>query len=476
MCGIAGALTLRPGTSHATESVARMSVAVSHRGPDGDGLWFSDDRRVCLAHRRLSIIDLATGQQPMTDPDTGVVIVFNGEIYNYRELRRSLMARGIDFTTQSDTEVLLRLYLFCGPSFLEQLRGMFAFALWDPRSRELLAARDRVGKKPFYYAVVDGCLLFASTFQAIRNELPGPSRVDPARVHDFLALGYVPAPGTIDPRIAKLAAGAVLVAGDDGVHTRSYWDIASAWAPFHGSREDAIDNLDELLNTAVAIRLRSDVPLGVFLSGGIDSSLVAAIAARHATERIQTFSIGFDEQHVDERKHAARVAEYIGAEHHVFSSRVESLELLPELVHHFGEPFGDPSALPIWLLARETRRCVTVAVGGDGGDECFAGYEWYRTGDRLRRLASLSPSALRRLAASALRSTGATFGTLGRLGRATALLASGDAARFAELRSFLDPLLVDRLYAGSVRDAALGERPSGTDLLERAYDDDMVTP
>lgn len=479
MCGIAGVFGLRPGTAIDRAVAERMSLAVAHRGPDGTGHWHSGDGRVSFAHRRLSIIDLETGAQPMADPATGVVIVFNGEIYNYIELRQELRAQGVCFHTQSDTEVLLRLYLEHGTAAVERLRGMYAFALWDPRAGQVFAARDRIGKKPFYYAVDGERFLFASTFHAVRAELSGPAETDPRCVHEFLVSGYVRAPRTIDPRVSKLPAGTLLTAGREGVQVARYWDIANRLAPFEGSYEEALDALDEILNTAVAIRLRSDVPLGVFLSGGVDSSLVAAVAARQSDRRILTFSVGFDDPRFDERVHAARIAEHIGSEHHAFQSHFNILDLLPDLVRHYGEPFGDPSALPIWLLAERTRRHVTVAVGGDGGDEGFAGYDWYRTAERVRGLGRWLPRSVWRAGASAAGATGAAFGRAGRLARSLSLLSYDHHARFSHLRAFIDPLLARRLYAGDLK-AFTSTTPGGgaetdPDEFPDASDGDPMT-
>jgi asparagine synthase (glutamine-hydrolysing) len=453
MCGIAGAFAIRPATRVDPGIVERMTRMLAHRGPDGTGIWHDEAFRVCLGHRRLSIIDLATGAQPMDDAESGAVITFNGEIYNYKELRADLIAKGASFRTESDTEVLLRCFARRGLEFVEDLGGMFAFALWDPHASRLLLARDRVGKKPLYFAVHGNILYFASSFHAVKSAIAARHSTQLEEVAGFLSLGYIPAPRTIHPSIQKLAAGSMAVVDEQGVKVIRYWDFARSAVPFTGTWDDAIDRLDALIRTAVALRLRSDVPLGVFLSGGVDSSLVAAVAAQLAGTRVRTFTMGFGEAGFDETAHAAAVARHIGSEHHEFESRFETLNLVPRLVRHFGEPFGDPSAIPTWLLAEQTRKHVTVAVGGDGGDEGFGGYGWYNTAARVRRIRRAVPGPIARLGAAALGSSGAAFGAMGRLARATALLADNEAQAYAGLRSLFDSGLAHRAFKPELREA-----------------------
>lgn len=488
MCGIAGAVALTTDARPDPRRVAAMSCLIAHRGPDGEGLWRSPSGRACLAHRRLSIIDLATGQQPMVSDDGATGLVFNGEIYNYKELRRDLESRGARFHTESDTEVLLRLVEELGAGSVQPLRGMFAFAAWDDRAGRLTMVRDRVGKKPLYYTADDGCLYFASSLRSLEESSPQRWEVDPAAVDAFLTLGYVPAPGTIYQGIAKLEAGMVLEADADGIRQRRYWDFAPAADPFDGSYDDAVDRLGELLDSAVALRLRSDVPLGVFLSGGIDSSLIAAVAARQSTVQISTFSIGFDVEGFDESVYAQQVADRLGTNHRLFRARPDLLATLPEMVLHYGEPFADSSALPTWLLAQHTRPHVTVALGGDGGDEGFAGYEWYRTAARLARVTRAVPERAFALASSTV---GGLLGTAfagsrraGQARRRMAILGAPDAAhRFAELRTFVSAADARSLYAGDLAEArrngpgasqllaALYQRAGGSELRRMRYVD-----
>src|SRR5881628_2255230 len=284
--------------------------------------------------------------------DGQIALVFNGEIYNYRELRQFLSDQGARFHTASDTEVLLRTYEQYGSEAVHYLRGMFAFAVWDGRRGELVLARDRVGKKPLFYTLDDDRCYFASTLGALRDTDPRPRRVSLAALDAFLTLGYVPAPQSIWEGISKLPAGTILRVSSSGSRSLRYWALEKAVQPFTGRFAEAVEQLEDLLTTAVTLRLRSDVPLGLFLSGGIDSSLVTAIAARHGRGEALTFSIGFAEAAFDESGYAQRVAHHLGTRHRTFTGRPEMLDVLPPLMRHFGEPFGDDAALAVWMLAR----------------------------------------------------------------------------------------------------------------------------
>ena len=470
MCGIAGAIGLRADRRPDPARVAAMSRLLAHRGPDGEGLWTSPSGRACFVHRRLSIIDLATGQQPMVDPGGRIGVVFNGEIYNYLDLRRELSSRGIALRTTSDTEALLYAFRERGPAAVDSLRGMFAFAAWNDETGRFLLARDRIGKKPLFYTVEEDILYFASTLRALRAGATSPWTVDLGAVDDFLALSYVPAPRTIYREVHKLEAGTLLAA--PSLVPERFWELAEPLPAFDGTRLEAVDRLDHLIRTAVRLRLQSEVPLGVFLSGGIDSSLVSAVAARESSSRIHTFSIGFGEAAFDESAHAAAVAKALGTEHHLFHARPDLLDALPEMVRHFGEPFGDSSALNVWLLSRETRRHVTVAVGGDGGDEVFGGYDWYRTAERLSRYQRLVPAPAIRFAAAAVAAAdpvGARVRRIGQLRRGLQVLGEADAARrFAALRTFIAEAEVRHLY-GPVLRGAHREQRTAADLLTDLY-------
>src|SRR6266581_5072376 len=373
MCGIAGIVN-KDGAPVDRELLTRMNEAIRHRGPDDDGFYFSDG--VGLAMRRLAIIDLAHGQQPIHNQDRTAWIVFNGEIYNYRELREQLEKLGHQLYTNSDTEAIVHAYDQWGTDCPKYLRGMFAFAIWDERTKSLFLARDRVGKKPLLYAQFDGQLVFGSEFNALLQH-PGVSRdVDYEAIHYYLSFICVPAPLTAYRAIRKLEPGHSLRWRNGEVKTERYWQLDFS-QKLNISEQEAGERVVDLLREAVRIRLMSEVPLGAFLSGGIDSSAVVALMAQESSEKVKTFSIGFDEQDFSELHHARRVAEYVGADHHEFIVRPNAMEILPTLVEHYGEPFADSSAIPSYYVSRETRQYVTVALNGDGGDECFAGYQRY---------------------------------------------------------------------------------------------------
>ncbi len=468
MCGIAGGIALIEGGRPDPETVRRMSGLLAHRGPDGEGLWISPSGRACFAHRRLSVIDLAGGGQPMVDSSGTCGIVFNGEIYNYLELRDALTREGETFRTSSDTEVLLRLVAREGEGCVEALRGMFAFVAWDDERGVLIAARDRIGKKPLFFVVEDDCLYFASSMGALREGVGGSYPIDEDAIDQYLTLGYIPAPRTIYRGIRKLPAATLMISHEGSLAFRRYWDLARETEPFEGSYDEAMNRLESLLETAVKIRLRSDVPLGVLLSGGIDSSLVTALAMRHSQEPVDTFSIGFGESGFDESAQAAKVARHLGARHHVLRLESNLIDLIPKAIAHFGEPYADASALPTWVLSALARRHVTVALGGDGGDEGFAGYEWYRTAARLGALADKVPAGVVRVASGAASTASGLFGSshrLGRLARGLGFLAAEDfGARFAALRCWFGARDAAFLYRKDFR------RRGAEDLISRAFE------
>ncbi|HEY0376083.1 MAG TPA: asparagine synthase (glutamine-hydrolyzing) [Pyrinomonadaceae bacterium] len=392
MCGIVGIVSPAEGPAVDRDLVGRMCEAIRHRGPDEDGFYFNGP--VGLGMRRLAIIDLAGGQQPIPNRDHTAWIVFNGEIYNYKELRARLEKLGHEFRTNSDTEAIVHAYDQYGADCPKHLRGMFVFAIWDERTRELLLARDRVGKKPLLYAHVNGQLIFGSEFQALLLH-PAVSRdVERDALHYYLSFMCVPAPLTAYRAIRKLEPGHTLRWKAGEVRVERYWE-PDFNKKVKWSEEEAGERAVEVLREAVRVRLMSEVPLGAFLSGGVDSSAVVALMSEEMSEPVKTFSIGFDEQDFSELHHARRVAEHVGADHHEFIVRPDALEVLPTLVEHYGEPYADSSAIPTYYVARETRKHVTVALNGDGGDECFAGYERYaamRIAEKYHRL----PGLLRR--------------------------------------------------------------------------------
>ena len=366
-----------------------MCAAITHRGPDEDGFYFNG--AVGLGMRRLAIIDLKSGQQPIHNQDRTAWIVFNGEIYNYRHLRDKLEKLGHTFYTNSDTEAIVHAYDQYGSDCPNHLRGMFAFAIWDERTQELFIARDRVGKKPLLFAQVNGQFVFGSEFSALLQHPDIPKDVDFEALNQYLSFMCVPAPLTAYRAIRKLEPGHSLRYRNGELKIERYWqpDFSNK---LDISEPEAGERTIEILRDAVKVRLMSEVPLGAFLSGGIDSSAVVALMAEESSTPVKTFSIGFEEQDFSELHHARRVAEHVGADHHEFIVRPDALEVLPILVEHYGEPYADSSAIPTYYVARETRRHVTVALNGDGGDESFAGYERYaamRLAERYRRIPAL---------------------------------------------------------------------------------------
>jgi asparagine synthase (glutamine-hydrolysing) len=372
MCGITGFI-YNSDTAVEREVLERMNRAIEHRGPDEDGFYIKEN--VAMAMRRLSIIDLAGGQQPMHTQDRTKWIVFNGEIYNYLELRADLDKRGHQFYTNSDTEAIVHLYDEFGEGCLEYLRGMFAFAIWDETDKSLFIARDRVGKKPLLYSHQrNGDLIFGSEFRAVLEHPSVGRDVDHAALDSYLTYLCVPAPQTAFKQIRKLEPGHWLKWKDGRIETRRYW-LPDFSKKINISEEDAIVETTRLVREATKLRMISEVPLGAFLSGGVDSSTVVALMAQESDKPVKTFSIGFEEQDFSELKYARRVAEHVGAEYNEFIVRPNALEILPTLVEHYGEPYADSSAIPTYYVSRETRKHVTVALNGDGGDESFAGYE-----------------------------------------------------------------------------------------------------
>ncbi len=357
------------------ELARAMTRVMTHRGPDSEGYHVQDG--VALGMRRLAIIDLATGDQPITNEDGSIVLVMNGEIYNFRELRAELAGRGHVFSTQADTEVIVHLYEEHGDDCVQHLRGMFAFALWDTRRRRLLLARDRMGQKPLYYANHGGSLCFGSEIKCLR-QWPGlPADIDMEAIHHYLTLQYIPDPLSAYKAIRKLPPAHRLVCENGQLRCERYWDIA--YGPKHTTPDaELAAELRDRFTEAVKLRLISDVPLGAHLSGGIDSSLVVAAMARTSDAPVKTFSIGFEEESFSELSHARTVAERYGTEHHEFTVSYGDIpDMMAAIVRACDEPFADSSALPMYYLSELTRQHVTVAMNGDGGDELFAGYQRY---------------------------------------------------------------------------------------------------
>lgn len=458
MCGIVG-ITDSNGGPIDESVLGAMCAALAHRGPDDEAYYFSREREsgsqsrfhgfasAGLGMRRLAIIDLATGKQPIHNEDQTVWVVLNGEIYNYTELRGELEAKGHRFYTQSDTEAIVHAYEEYGCDVPKYLNGMFAFGLWDVNNQRLLLARDRVGKKPLLYSVTGSKLIFASEFQSILRHPDVPREINLAALNHYLSFMCVPAPMTAFAAIRKLEPGHLLIWEKGEARTRRYWSLD----PSHKieiSEQEASQRAIELLREAVRCRLMSDVPLGAFLSGGIDSSAVVALMTELSTGRVKTFSIGFDEQDFSEIEHARRVANRFGTEHHEFVVRPDALEVVPTLVRHYGEPFADSSAIPTYYLSKMTRQHVTVALSGDGGDESFAGYERYaamRIAEYYNRLPGLVRDRLLDPAIAAMPAARAPRSSYGRARRLLGILGRSRSERYLTLVSGFDDQAKARL-------------------------------
>ncbi len=397
MCGITGFVDLwDSGESRALAErsaiLDRMCRIITHRGPDDQGVML--ERGVALGMRRLSIIDLAGGHQPISGEDGSVTIVFNGEIYNFLEIKPQLEARGHRFKTHSDTEAIVHAFEEFGPDCLKHLRGMFAFAIWDDKARKLFIARDRAGKKPLYYTTTPkGTLVFGSELKALLEHPDVRRELDEEALDAYITLGYVPDPLSIFRHVYKLPPGHYLTFSEGAVDVRQYWDFDLQPADPR-SEEDYIEELRALLDESVRLRLISDVPLGAFLSGGIDSSTVVAMMARHMGQPVKTFSIGFHEDSYNELKYARLTAEKFGTDHHEFIVTPDICSIVDELAWHFDEPFADSSAIPTYMVSKLARAYVTVILSGDGGDELFAGYTRYVV-DRKRTGFARLPKPLR---------------------------------------------------------------------------------
>ena len=401
MCGIAGF-----ADGHGTVSSAELDIAlvhamcdvIRHRGPDDEGIRVEDG--VGLGMRRLSIIDLSTGNQPIHNEDRTIWVVFNGEIYNYRELREELQQAGHRFYTSSDTETIVHAYEQWGERAFARLRGMFGLALWDRRRRTLLIARDRAGIKPLYFAERNGRLFFGSEIKSLLVAGAADRNIDLAALDHYLTFLYTPQGGSIFQGVSKLPPGHFLCWSQGRAEVKQYWQLPAP-ENFTGSDVDAARQLHDVLRDAVRSHLISDVPLGAFLSGGIDSSLVVGLMAEVSDRPVQTFSIGFDEPQFDELEYARKVAAHFKTDHHEFVVRPDALSILDRLIEHFDEPFADSSAIPTWYVCEMARRHVTVVLSGDGGDELFGGYDRYLPHARVSAFDRLPVPGKRELAAAA---------------------------------------------------------------------------
>jgi asparagine synthase (glutamine-hydrolysing) len=389
MCGIAGFIVKDKNAPMAEREALldAMCRVIKHRGPDDQGMFVKN--RAAIGMRRLSIIDLAGGHQPIFNEDGTIAIVFNGEIYNFQELKKELESRGHRFQTNSDTETIVHAYEEFGEDCPNHLRGMFAFAIWDEKEEKLFVARDRVGKKPLYFTrTKSGALLFGSELKSLLLHPEFEREINNEALDAYLTFGYVPDPLCIFRNVEKLAPGHFLIFQNDKTITKQYWDFRYEISETR-KEEDYLDELRSLIDEAVRVRLISEVPLGAFLSGGVDSSAVVGYMARNMNQPVKTFSIGFDEDSYDELKYARIAAKHFGTDHHEFIVTPDIVEIVDELVWHFDEPFADSSALPTYMVSKLARDYVTVILSGDGGDELFAGYTRYVVDKKRSSMARL---------------------------------------------------------------------------------------
>ncbi|MXR51169.1 asparagine synthase (glutamine-hydrolyzing) [Halovenus sp. WSH3] len=476
MCGIGGRLSSGVGTSAADVGEA-MVEQMAHRGPDAHDVYVDGD--AMLSHRRLSIIDLSdAGRQPMPNEDGSVRIVFNGEIYNYRELRRRV--DDYSFRSETDTEVLLHLYEEYGVDCLDYLRGMYAFAIYDERKDRLFLARDRLGQKPLYYHHTDEGFWFASTIAAILTDDAVDTAPDYEALRSYLTYQYVPHPKTGFEDIRRLGPAEYALVEDGELTIDSYWDL-SYRDQFEAGPSTLADRLCSKLRESTRLRMRSDVPVGVFLSGGIDSTIVTALMADIADEPVNTYSIGFDEY--DELEFANAVAEEYGTNHHEYTVTPDAMDVLPELVRHYEMPFGDPSAVPTYYVSQAAAEDVTVAVGGDAGDENFAGYDRY-TFDRATELAARIPRPARSLGKQVLAQAASVAPREETLRRGKRLLANADGDAVERYATYICHTLGDdatALWDGPEPDDELKhlraafDRADGPTRMDRLMDVDMQT-
>lgn len=376
MCGIAGHVSFKSVPS--IDGVERLVEGIKHRGPDDNGVWVSKNNTCVLGHVRLSIIDLSPlGHQPMVDEITGNSIVFNGEIYNFKELRKECEIKGETFKSQSDTEVILALYRLYGIDCLQKLRGMFAFAIWDVSQNRLFIARDRVGKKPLNYVLTPDGLIFCSEIDPLSKHHQVSKEMDDDALELYLQQQYIPAPWTIYKQIKKLQPAYYAVFDKNGFHTKCYWDLDYR-NKIKISEQDALEQFEDKLTEAVRLRMVSDVPIGALLSGGIDSSVVVALMSKLSGEKVNTFSIGFENEVFNELPFAQQVSDTFKTKHFPEIVKDDIQNLLPQIIKHYGEPYGDSSALPSFMVAKSARKHVTVVMNGDGGDELLGGYPRYK--------------------------------------------------------------------------------------------------
>lgn len=393
MCGISGIWNYKTGAPADRDTLCRITEAIAHRGPDGHGYYFGPGPG--LGHRRLAIIDLEGGTQPLCNEDGTVWIVFNGEIYNYPDLRRELLGRGHTLKTRSDTEAIVHLYEDYGEGCFEKLRGMFAIALWDTKKQTLILSRDRLGIKPLFYGIGEQGIVFGSELKCVRDSGQVPLRVDPTAIADLFTFYYLPGPKTIYKDVYSLRPGAFLKVTTEGVVEKKYWDLSGEVLELP-SEQAYVDRLEEVLDESVRCHLLSDVPVGAFLSGGLDSSAVVALMSRAVTTPIMTCSIGFPEESYNELSRARAIADHFRTDHHELVVTPEPAKVMEQLVGNYDQPFPDHSAIPTYYVSKLARERVKVVLSGDGGDENFGGYSRYARHALLGRIREAIPELLLR--------------------------------------------------------------------------------
>lgn len=484
MCGIAGKIDFA-GPVRA-QIVDQMCAAMEHRGPNERGLWQGPG--VVLGMQRLAIIDVAGGSQPIFNEDRSVAVVMNGEIYNYRELRDELRASGHTLATQSDTEVLVHLYEECGERLVDRLRGMFAFALWDVRSQRLLLGRDRVGKKPLFFARRGSRISFASELMALLQDPEVGREPDDRAIASYFALQYVPHPLSAIVGVEKLRPASTLTVTAAGISERIYWQLDYTDAPVASRSDDLEERLRQLIWDATKVRMVSEVPLGAALSGGVDSSAVVAAMAQQTAGQVKTFSIGFTDEDYDELRYARMVSDRYGTDHHELVVEPHALEIMPRLARHYGEPFADSSAVPSFYLAEMMSQHVTVALNGDGGDESFAGYGRYVNRDPADHFDRV-PLRARRRASRLASLLGRDLDSNSKRARAQRLaerVGMSRATRYAEAMSAFPARLRAQLFQPEFLEGLANWRPesslescwqssSGQTVIERMLDTDVQT-
>ncbi|MDX1777960.1 MAG: asparagine synthase (glutamine-hydrolyzing), partial [Thermodesulfobacteriota bacterium] len=447
-----------------------MASVINHRGPDDEGIYLKGN--VGLAHKRLSILDLSTaGHQPMSNEDGSVWIVFNGEIYNFLDLREALIKKGHTFVSRTDTETIIHLYEEKGIECVHDLRGMFAFAIWDEQKKRLFCARDRAGKKPFVYAHTKEGFVFASEIKSLLRDPLIDKSLDYRAIHHYLTYQYVPSPLSIFENIKKLPPAHILIYERGKITAQRYWNLSYRNKIHLSSVRDYGERFRDLFEEAVKIRLRSDVPLGAFLSGGIDSSLVVAVMSRLMNQPVKTFSIGFEEEAYDEVKFARLIAEKYETDHHEFTVKPDAVSILPKIVWHYNEPFADSSAIPTYYVSKMTRDFVTVALNGDGGDESFAGYERYladKLADYYRRVPSFVREGIIRRAVDILPHSTNRRNFFRRLKRFVKGISETPERRYVRWICFFDNEMKEDLYTASFKE--LNREYDSVDLTVRWYE------